>query len=126
MIGKTVRHYEIPAPPGANGRGEACRRREAKHLTWRLVSLLASCALCACFSVELELPDWTIPVTGETPIIEYASVPIEDRSERIELLEDLVIGERAGDPDYALYRPLDLAVDEAGAIYSTPHGSMIS
>ena len=77
-----------------------------------LASLLLS--LLACSPTPLEFADWTIPVLEGTRIIEYAAVPIEERTERIELIEDLVIGEREAGPNYSFYRAVDLGVDDAG------------
>ena len=36
----------------------------------------------------LEFADWTIPVPEGTRIIEYPHVPLEERNERIELVEE--------------------------------------
>ncbi len=60
------------------------------------ISLVAVTALVltACTPAPLEFPDWTIPVPEGTKIIEYAAVPMEERIERIELVEDLAIGQR--------------------------------
>ncbi len=67
----------------------------------------------ACTPEPLDFPDWTIPVPEGTPIIEYASVPMEERIERIELVEDLVIG--GGETGF--YRPADIAVDSWGRVF---------
>ena len=58
--------------------------------------------LSAC-SEPLEFADWTIPVPEGTRVIEYAHVPLADRTERIELVEDLVISE-GQEPFYRLTR----------------------
>jgi len=42
------------------------------------------------------VPDWTIDVPEGIPIHDYGPVPVDKRSARIELVEDLVIGERRG------------------------------
>ncbi len=71
--------------------------------------LLTLLAAVAC-SEPLEFADWTIPVPEGTRIIEYEHVPFEERTERIELVEDLKIGERRDEPRYAFYDPLGIAV----------------
>jgi hypothetical protein len=83
----------------------------------RVVPALAAISLAACLAEPLDFPDWTIPVPEGTPIIEYPAVPIEARTERIELVEDLVIGPGAGDPNYNFYSILDLAIDAEQRIY---------
>ncbi len=57
-----------------------------------LASLLLSLSACA---EPLEFADWTIPVPEGTRVIEYAAVPVEERTERIEVVEELVLGDRA-------------------------------
>ncbi|MBW2397617.1 MAG: hypothetical protein JRG95_25515, partial [Deltaproteobacteria bacterium] len=64
----------------------------------------------------LEFADWTIPVPEGTPIIEYAAVPMEERTERIELVEELVIGDE-GLPETRFYHAFDVGVDHEGNIY---------
>lgn len=88
----------------------------------------AACAvlllsLAACTSEPLEFADWTIPVPEGTPVIEYAAVPTEERTERLELVEDLVIGERGDDPNYAFYRPDTVKADSRGRIYVLDGGN---
>ncbi len=78
-----------------------------------IVVLLALLAASAC-SEPLEFADWTIPVLEGTRIIEYAAVPPEQRAERIELVEDLVIGERGDDDNYRLYNAAGAKVDAEG------------
>jgi len=82
---------------------------------------LAAMALSAC-AEPLEFADWTIEVPEGTRIIEYEHVPFEERTERIELVEDLRIGERRDEPRYAFYDPLGIAVDGAGRIYVADAG----
>jgi len=61
-----------------------------------IFALASSVAVCA--SEPLEFADWTNPLAEGTPIYERAAVPIQDRTartastERIEMVEDLVIG----------------------------------
>ncbi|MFQ5742488.1 MAG: 6-bladed beta-propeller [Acidobacteriota bacterium] len=81
----------------------------------------------ACFSERLEFADWTISVPEGTRIVEYPDVPMEERTERIELVEDLVIGEREEDPNYVFYftsyTPGAVDVDEQGHIYILDAGN---
>ena len=88
---------------------------------------LAACAflfsslslVTACSPEPLDFADWTIPVPEGTRVIEYAHVPLEERTERIELVEDLVIGERGDDLNYIFGKsPPKVAVDTAGRIYA--------
>ncbi len=72
--------------------------------------------LTACTSEPLQFADWTIPVPEGTPIIEYAAVPMEERTERIELVEDLVIGPQETSP-CMFYRPTDVTVGPDGRVY---------
>ncbi len=78
---------------------------------------------CACTPESLEFADWTIPVPEGTPIIEYAAVPMEERPERIELVEDLVIGRNSDDPNYIFYRPDEILVDTSGRIFVLDQGN---
>ena len=70
----------------------------------------------------LEFADWTIPVPEGTRIIEYAPVRIEGRTERVDLVEDLVIG-RADDPNEVFYQATNVAVGSDGAIYVADSGN---
>ena len=85
--------------------------------------MLVALAVISCAPEPLEFADWTISVPEGTRIIEYAHVPLEERIERIELVEDLVIKQRDGDPNYSFYRPQELAVDESGLIYVLDNGN---
>ncbi len=80
-------------------------------------SMLIALSAVACTSESLEFADWTIPVPEGTLIIEYAAVPMEERTERIELVEDLVIGQRGDDPNYLLYGPTHVIADSRGRIF---------
>ncbi len=86
------------------------------------LAVLMAIVLTACTAEPLEFPDWTIPVPEGTPIIEYAAVPMAERTERIELVEDLVIGGDTDDPQYSFYRPRSVAVDDSGRIYVADMG----
>jgi hypothetical protein len=72
--------------------------------------------LNAC-SEPLEFPDWTIPVPEGTPIVEHGGVTISGRSDRIELVEDLVVGAEESDDEVIIYSPFDVAVDESGRMF---------
>lgn len=74
-------------------------------------------AAVAC-SQPLEFADWTIPVDEGVPVVEYASVPLDERAEAVEWVDELVIGDRGEiDARYAFGRPTDVAVDSTGQIY---------
>lgn len=62
---------------------------------------------------SLEFADWVIPVSEGVPIFEYPFIPAEQRIERIELVEDLVLGMDGNDPNQAFYgaRAVDLDAD---------------
>jgi len=89
----------------------------------RIVTACLFVLLAACAPEPLEFADWTIPVPEGTPIIEYAAVPTEERTERIELVEDLMIGERGEDPDFLFFWPQAVAVDGAGRMYVSDTGN---
>ena len=76
----------------------------------------------ACTPEPLEFADWTIPVPEGTRVIEYAGVSPEERTERIELVEDLVIGGDTDDQKYSFYSLRSVAVDDAGRIYVADAG----
>jgi hypothetical protein len=82
---------------------------------------IVTVALTAC-SDPLEFADWTIPVPEGTQTVEYGHVPHEERVQRIELVEELVIGGGADSPAYFLYRPRGVAVDDDGRIYVADYG----
>ena len=83
------------------------------------VAVLAATSLMisACATEPLVFPEWTIPVPEGTPIIEYPAVPMEERTEQIELVEDLVIGQRGDDPNYVFYQPWHVVADSEGRIF---------
>ena len=88
-----------------------------------IVTVQALLALVTC-SEPLEFPEWTIPVREGTRVVEYADATDDEREgNRIELVEDLVIGPRAGDDDYSLYRPTQVLTDSAGRIYVFDSGN---
>ncbi len=82
----------------------ASRRRGGRRLSkWTMGIALVSVASSAC-SEPLEFADWTFPVPRGTRVVEYAAVPIEERTEQIGMVEDLVIGGVPTD-DGALLHP---------------------
>ena len=89
----------------------------------RRLSALLVLAAVGCGSEPLEFAAWTIPVPEGTRIIEYASVPTEERTERIELIRDLVIGGYGDDPKTAFYNAYDLDVAADGRIYVHDNGN---
>ena len=63
----------------------------------------------------LVFPDWTIEVPEGIPVHGYPGVPRDERTETIELVEDLVIAPT--DPEIAFYQPYRMAVDDQHRIY---------
>ena len=89
-----------------------------------LAGTVAAGALVALACGEAgEFADWVIPVPDATTVHEYAPVPVAGRSERIEFVEDLVIGERDGDDNYTLYNSRAPAVGPDGTIYVVDAGN---
>ena len=84
-----------------------------------IVVLLALFAASAC-SEPLEFADWTIPVPDGTPILEYAWVPLEERTDVVETERDLVLAEAFGRP---LYQPRKVRADENGQIFVLDGGN---
>ncbi len=82
-----------------------------------VVAMALVTSLAASDSGSFQFPDWTIPVPEGTRIVEYRAVPVEERTQRIDLVEDLVIDERGADPNYLFYQPFSVAVDASGRIY---------
>jgi len=92
-----------------------------KHV--KVVAALLALIPAAC-AAPLEFPDWEIPVPEGTPVVEYAGVPVGERGdELIEMSLDLSIG--GSEPDYALYRPRDVAVDDDGRIHVVDYGDHV-
>ena len=88
-----------------------------------IVALLALLAASAC-SEPLEFADWTIPVPDGTPLKEYEVALLDDRDgDRIEIVEDLVIGSGGREADEAFYRARGLVVDAGGRIYVLDSGN---
>lgn len=99
-------------------RSSASLRAPRGHIACLL--LLAAPVAC---SEPLEFADWTVPVEEGARIVEYADVPPEDRGERVELVEDLVVGPRGDDPNYLFFRPSGVAVDGDGRMYVLEMGN---
>jgi len=94
---------------------EAPRQRHA-------LALVAIMAIAA--SGPPQVDGWTIPVPEGTRIVEYPAPSIADRrGNRIDLVQDLVIGPRGNDANYLFYRPSAIRVDDEGRIYVADSGS---
>ena len=85
-------------------------------------ALLASLLAFGC-AEQLEFADWTIPVPEGTRIIEHPGVRDAERSGRVELILDLVLGRTSDDSNAVFFRPRDIAVDSEGSIYVLDHGN---
>ena len=85
-------------------------------------SILLLLALGGC-GESLEFADWVIPVPEGVPIVEYPFVPAEQRTERIELVEDLVLGMDWNDPNQAFYRARAVDVDPGGNLWLLDAGN---
>ena len=85
-----------------------------------LIGLAIACTACG---ESLDFADWIIPVPDGTPVHEYAPVRVAERRARIDLVEDLVIGERDGDDNYMLYNPRGPAVAPDGRMYVLDAGN---
>ena len=70
----------------------------------------------------LEFADWTIEVPDGIPIHQYAGVPMTERTQRIEFVEDLVLAPT--DPEIAFYSPFSMDVDDDDRIYVLDGGLM--
>lgn len=77
--------------------------------------------LAGCGPVN-DFADWTIEVPEGTRVVEYVEVADEERSGRIDLVEDLRIGRPGADPTYSFDNPRNVAVDSAGRIYVADSG----
>jgi hypothetical protein len=87
-------------------------------------AVAVSMSLCAiACSDPLVFDDWTVPVPSGTRVVEYAHVPHDERTERLEIVEDLVIGGDPDDPNQTFYRVEDLAVDATGNVYVLERGN---
>jgi len=90
----------------------------------RAAILVVALIVVACAPAPLEFADWTIPVPDGTPLEEHEVALLDERDgDRIELVEDLVIGRGGGEADEAFYRARDLVVDADGRIYVLDSGN---
>ena len=88
------------------------------------IALVLALATLACAGEPLDFADWTLPVREGTEVLEYAAVPLSERTERIELVEDLVIGERGDDDNYRLYNARGAKVDADGNHFVLDAGNL--
>lgn len=86
------------------------------------IVVLLAVALAGC-SDQLEFADWTMPVPEGVRVVEYPFTTAEDRTESIALVEDLVLGLDAADPEQAFYRLRDVDVDDAGNLWVLDAGN---
>ena len=86
------------------------------------VALLAP-MLAACAPEPLEFADWTLPVAEDVRVIGYPATPPEERTARIELVEDLVLGLDESNPNQAFYSVRDVDVDAAGNLWVLDAGN---
>lgn len=89
----------------------------------RAVTLAVLAMTLSACSEPLEFADWMIPVPEGTPVREYAPVPLAERTARIELVTDLIIGEREGDDNYMLYNANIVLAGPEGRIYVLDSGN---
>ena len=116
------RGWTAGARPSA-GLQAICRGPGGRRARLLGVSLAAATALLAAACSEpLVFEDWTIPVPEGATVIGHQHVPIVERTERIELVEDLLIG-GDGDPNAEFYQVVDIAVDEDGTMYVLERGN---
>lgn len=88
----------------------------------RTHALAAACALsvavAGCAAEPLHFADWLLTVPEDTPIKEYAPVPVEERDpDAVRLIEDLVIGEDLSIPDAIIYEPTGVVAAPDGTIF---------
>jgi hypothetical protein len=89
-----------------------------RSITLTLVAL----AMTAC-AAPLEFPEWMIPVPDGVPVHEYAAVPFAQRTAEIEVVRDLVIGERPGNDNYTLFNARSVLSGPDGQIYVLDSGN---
>ena len=78
-----------------------------------ILLLLLVATVASCTSAPLEFADWTIPVPEGTRVIEYAAVPVDERTEEIGFVEDLALSGGL----VPFYRPIDVDADAAGRVF---------
>jgi len=79
-------------------------------------------ALTAC-SDPLEFADWTFDVPEGVRVIGYAATPDDERTERIDLVEDLVLGLDDSDPEQRFYGLRDVDADGDGNLWVLDGGN---
>lgn len=77
--------------------------------------------MLAC-SEPLEFAAWTIPVPEGTRIVEYAAVPDGERTERVEVIPEHVLGNGGGEYD-SFYGTVLFDVDPDGNVYVLDGGN---
>ena len=89
----------------------------------RAVAIASLLSIWAAACTEpLEFAEWTIPVAEGARIIEYAAVPLEERTERVELTQELVLGAGGGEYD-SFYGNVLFDVDTDGNVYVLDGGN---
>jgi hypothetical protein len=86
----------------------------------RHFALLAAllCAATGCRSESpLEFADWTLPVPEDARVFGYRAVPVEERTESIELVAEAVMGRETGAEGATFFRPVGLAADDVGRVF---------
>jgi hypothetical protein len=84
------------------------------------LTVIALVALSSCAGEQLVFPDWTIDVPAGIPVHGYAGVARAERTDRVELVEDLVLAPT--DPEIAFYRAWRFDVDGDDNIYIADDG----
>jgi hypothetical protein len=103
-------------------------RSPSRSVASCLTVIALGVAACAPAQPEVEQQveadaDWLGAADG-TPVYEYRHPPLEDRDGRVELVADLVIGERSGVASYSFGEaPPALAIDERGRIFAYDSGN---
>ena len=96
------------------------RFRTAAAALFRCLVLLSASLLVSCAGSDAVAPpgEWPETIPDQAPLHEYDAVPDEERVDRLELVPDLVIGERPGDTRYSFgEKPPIVVVDGAGRIF---------
>lgn len=86
------------------------------------IAVLLVVALAGC-SDPLEFADWAMPVPEGVRVVEHPFTAAADRTQSIALVEELVLGLDAADPEQAFYRLRDVDVDDAGNLWVLDAGN---